>query len=85
MVKENEKIERYYNGLLQLSDEEKQQYWDALKRELPNSFRFCGSKGYAPLIAIPSDIVTSRANSSLAMPSPSKDFSRLDISPRSRI
>ncbi|POR36315.1 tRNA (Cytosine(34)-C(5))-methyltransferase [Tolypocladium paradoxum] len=43
--KENEKLQEFYDALLQLSDEEKQQYWDALKRELPNSFRFCGSKG----------------------------------------
>ncbi|KAM4056979.1 16S rRNA methyltransferase rsmB/F domain-containing protein [Hirsutella rhossiliensis] len=47
MVKENEKLQRFYDTLLQLPDEEKQQYWDALKRELPNSFRFCGSKGHA--------------------------------------
>lgn len=45
LKKENEKLEEYYNTLLQLPEEEKQQYWDALKRELPNSFRFCGSKG----------------------------------------
>ncbi|KAF4513377.1 hypothetical protein G6O67_000653 [Ophiocordyceps sinensis] len=47
MVKENEGLQNYYDTLLQLPDEEKQQYWDALKRELPNSFRFCGSKGHA--------------------------------------
>lgn len=45
LVKENEKLQTYYDALLQLPDEEKQQYWDALRRELPNSFRFCGSKG----------------------------------------
>lgn len=46
MVKENQKFQSFYDTLLQLPDEEKQQYWDALKRELPNSFRFCGHKGY---------------------------------------
>ncbi|KAF4459755.1 methyltransferase [Fusarium albosuccineum] len=45
--KENEKLQRFYDTLLQLPDEEKQAYWEALRRELPNSFRFCGSKGHA--------------------------------------
>ncbi|KAG8422642.1 tRNA (cytosine-5-)-methyltransferase ncl1 [Metarhizium acridum] len=43
--KNNDKLEEYYNALLQLPEEEKQQYWEALRRELPNSFRFTGSKG----------------------------------------
>ncbi|KAL3955816.1 hypothetical protein ACCO45_011379 [Purpureocillium lilacinum] len=47
IVKENARLQEYYDTLLQLPEEEKQQYWDALKRELPNSFRFCGSKGHA--------------------------------------
>jgi multisite-specific tRNA:(cytosine-C5)-methyltransferase len=47
VTKENERLENFYNTLLQLPDEEKEQYWTALKRELPNSFRFCGSKGHA--------------------------------------
>ncbi|KAM0328231.1 hypothetical protein ACHAQA_005640 [Verticillium albo-atrum] len=45
--KKNEKLQGYYDGLLQLPEEERQQFWDALKRELPNSFRFAGSKGHA--------------------------------------
>ncbi|KIN08628.1 hypothetical protein OIDMADRAFT_100345 [Oidiodendron maius Zn] len=45
--KQNERLERYYNGLLGLSEEEKHDFWAALKRELPNSFRFAGSKGHA--------------------------------------
>lgn len=44
--KQNEKLEKYYNSVLRLSNEEKDEFWDALKRELPNSFRFAGSKGY---------------------------------------
>ncbi|PHH91180.1 hypothetical protein CDD83_1415 [Cordyceps sp. RAO-2017] len=47
IAKENEKLQEFYDTLLQLPDDERQQYWDALKRELPNSFRFCGSKGHA--------------------------------------
>ncbi|KUJ17011.1 S-adenosyl-L-methionine-dependent methyltransferase [Mollisia scopiformis] len=45
--KQNEKLEKYYNSVLRLSVEEKDDFWDALKRELPNSFRFAGSKGHA--------------------------------------
>ncbi|QSZ29945.1 hypothetical protein DSL72_004463 [Monilinia vaccinii-corymbosi] len=45
--KSNEKFERYYNELLNLEDGEKEEFWGALKRELPNSFRFAGSKGHA--------------------------------------
>ena len=29
-----------------MPDEEREEFWTALKRELPVSFRFCGSKGY---------------------------------------
>ncbi|KAG5979033.1 hypothetical protein E4U55_005645 [Claviceps digitariae] len=45
--KNNEKLENYYNSLLQLSEEEQKQYWEYLRRELPNSFRFTGSRGHA--------------------------------------
>ena len=47
MVKENEKLERYYNTILPLDDAEREEFWTALKRDLPNSFRFCGSRGHA--------------------------------------
>lgn len=47
IVKEHKNLQRFYDTLLEFSDEEKEQYWDALRRELPNSFRFCGSKGHA--------------------------------------
>lgn len=46
MIQSNEKMERYYNTLLGFPDEEMEEFWAAVKRELPNSFRFCGSKGY---------------------------------------
>ncbi|CAN8103103.1 unnamed protein product [Discula destructiva] len=47
VVKEHATFERYYNELIQLPEEEKAIFWEALRRELPNSFRFCGSKGHA--------------------------------------
>ncbi|WYZ45251.1 hypothetical protein EsH8_VIII_000567 [Colletotrichum jinshuiense] len=45
--KENERLQRYYNTIIGLSEEEQAPFWDALRRDLPNSFRFCGSKGHA--------------------------------------
>lgn len=45
--KKHEKLERYYNTVLPLEDDERAEFWDALKKELPNSFRFAGSKGHA--------------------------------------
>ncbi|KHN98035.1 RNA (C5-cytosine) methyltransferase [Metarhizium album ARSEF 1941] len=45
--KNNDKLEEYYDALLQLPEEERQRYWEALRRELPSSFRFTGSKGHA--------------------------------------
>ncbi|TRX98769.1 hypothetical protein FHL15_000111 [Xylaria flabelliformis] len=45
--KNNEKLEAFYNSLLPLDDAEKSEFWEALRRDLPNSFRFCGSKGHA--------------------------------------
>ncbi|KAI0111862.1 S-adenosyl-L-methionine-dependent methyltransferase [Daldinia grandis] len=47
ITKENTNLEKYYNSALPLEDEERLAFWEALKRELPNSFRFCGSKGHA--------------------------------------
>ncbi|KAI1845813.1 hypothetical protein JX266_008178 [Neoarthrinium moseri] len=46
-AKQHEKLERYYNTILPLDDDERKLFWEALKKELPNSFRFCGSKGHA--------------------------------------
>ncbi|KAH6659808.1 S-adenosyl-L-methionine-dependent methyltransferase [Truncatella angustata] len=45
--KKHEKLERFYNSVIPMEDEERTEFWDALKRELPNSFRFAGSKGHA--------------------------------------
>jgi hypothetical protein len=38
-------MQEYYDGLLGLPEEEKALFWETLKKDLPNSFRFCGSKG----------------------------------------
>jgi multisite-specific tRNA:(cytosine-C5)-methyltransferase len=46
--KHNDKFERYYNTLDIVPDgPEREAFWTALRRELPNSFRFTGSKGHA--------------------------------------
>ncbi|KAJ5291974.1 Methyltransferase (Ncl1) [Penicillium angulare] len=43
----NEKFERYYNEPEFIPDEEREEFWASLKRDLPNSFRFTGSRGHA--------------------------------------
>ncbi|KKY21849.1 putative methyltransferase [Diplodia seriata] len=45
--KHNVNFEKYYNELGLVPEEEREQFWTALKKELPNSFRFTGSKGHA--------------------------------------
>lgn len=45
--KHHERFELYYNTVLGLPEQEKEAFWAALRRELPNSFRFAGSKGHA--------------------------------------
>ncbi|EFW20770.1 hypothetical protein D8B26_002911 [Coccidioides posadasii str. Silveira] len=47
IVKSNEKFESYYNGLKVVPEDEKEQFWEALRRDLPNSFRFTGSRKHA--------------------------------------
>ena len=49
VAKSNEKFETYYNNITSFDQSEKEEFWDALRRELPNSFRFAGSKGYDQL------------------------------------
>ncbi|EXJ86752.1 hypothetical protein A1O3_03706 [Capronia epimyces CBS 606.96] len=43
----NEKFEQYYNELGIIPDDEKSDFWEAMRRDLPNSFRFTGSKAHA--------------------------------------
>jgi len=45
--KTNVKFEKYYNELGIVTNEEYKEFWQALRRDLPNSFRFTGSKGHA--------------------------------------
>ena len=48
VVKKNEKFERFYNTLdIVPAGAERDAFWSTLRRELPNSFRFTGSKGHA--------------------------------------
>lgn len=44
--KQNEKLETFYNELGAIPEEEKEEFWEALRRDLPSSFRFTGSRGY---------------------------------------
>ncbi|KAL9098699.1 MAG: hypothetical protein Q9163_005685 [Psora crenata] len=45
--KSNARLEEYYNGLQLVEDAEREDFWASLRRELPNSFRFTGSKSQA--------------------------------------
>ncbi|KAF2458680.1 hypothetical protein BDY21DRAFT_283543 [Lineolata rhizophorae] len=45
--KHNERYESYYNELGIIEDSERGEFWAALRRELPISFRFTGSRGHA--------------------------------------
>ncbi|RAO67835.1 uncharacterized protein BHQ10_003847 [Talaromyces amestolkiae] len=47
IVKSNEKYESYYNDHGLIPQEEQEAFWAALRRELPASFRFTGSRGHA--------------------------------------
>lgn len=50
MSRENEKFERYYNELGVVPENEKEEFWAALRRDLPNSFRFTGSRKYVTFL-----------------------------------
>lgn len=55
--KHNEKLERFYNSLNIVPEgPEREAFWAALRRELPNSFRFTGSKGHA--LSVRDNLVT---------------------------
>ncbi|BDD57184.1 hypothetical protein MPDQ_002952 [Monascus purpureus] len=47
LPRNNERFERYYNELGIVPEEEREAFWEALRRDLPNSFRFTGSKSHA--------------------------------------
>lgn len=46
IAKDNEKFERYYNEPEFLPEEEREVFWATMRKDLPNSFRFTGSRGY---------------------------------------
>lgn len=45
LTRENEKFERYYNEPEFIPEEEKEVFWATMRKDLPNSFRFTGSRG----------------------------------------
>ncbi|KAL4909663.1 hypothetical protein BDW74DRAFT_42299 [Aspergillus multicolor] len=45
--KVNERFEKYYNEQGFIPEEEREVFWEIMRRGLPNSFRFTGSKGHA--------------------------------------
>ncbi|KAK6373650.1 uncharacterized protein PV06_10281 [Exophiala oligosperma] len=47
IIRNNERFEEYYNELGVIPNEEKEDFWAAMRRDLPNSFRFTGSKAHA--------------------------------------
>lgn len=51
LPRNNERFERYYNELEIVPEEEREAFWEALRRDLPNSFRFTGSKSYVMSLA----------------------------------
>jgi len=61
--KHNKNFEKYYDEIGVVPEAERKEFWTALRRELPNSFRFTGSKGYirAPfhkLLSLQSHLLT---------------------------
>jgi multisite-specific tRNA:(cytosine-C5)-methyltransferase len=45
VAKNNELFEKLYNELGVVPEDERKAFWNSLRKELPNSFRFAGSKG----------------------------------------
>ncbi len=50
--KHNNLYEQYYNDLGVVNEDERSDFWAALRRDLPYSFRFTGSKGWVVLASI---------------------------------
>jgi multisite-specific tRNA:(cytosine-C5)-methyltransferase len=51
LTRENEKFERYYNELEFIPEEERELFWATMRKDLPNSFRFTGSRGYVASVS----------------------------------
>ncbi|KAL2869372.1 tRNA (cytosine-C5-)-methyltransferase [Aspergillus lucknowensis] len=47
LPKSNERFETYYDSQGFIPEEEREVFWESLRKDLPNSFRFTGSKGHA--------------------------------------
>ncbi|CDM34780.1 hypothetical protein DTO013E5_3306 [Penicillium roqueforti] len=47
ITRQNERFERYYNEPEFIPEEEKEAFWATMRKDLPNSFRFTGSRGHA--------------------------------------
>ncbi|KAL4778554.1 S-adenosyl-L-methionine-dependent methyltransferase [Aspergillus varians] len=45
--RKNERLENYYNTQGFIPEEEREIFWETLRKDLPNSFRFTGSKAHA--------------------------------------
>lgn len=52
VARENAKFESYYNEQGFIPEEEREAFWEAIRRDLPNSFRFTGSRGYVIFLAL---------------------------------
>src|ERR1700744_1289533 len=46
----NARLESYYNGMEIVAEERRDEFWATMRRDLPSSFRFTGSKGHALLV-----------------------------------
>ncbi|KAF2674724.1 S-adenosyl-L-methionine-dependent methyltransferase [Microthyrium microscopicum] len=49
-VRENEKLENFYTEQAIIPVEETGAFWSTMRKDLPNSFRFTGSKGHALIV-----------------------------------
>lgn len=49
VYRHNDRYERYYDELNVVADDEMPKLWEAMRRDLPNSFRFTGSRAYCDL------------------------------------
>lgn len=47
MKRNNPRFENYYNNLDIIDEEERPDFWNSMRSDLPNSFRFAGSRGHA--------------------------------------
>ena len=46
-MRKNDRYQQYYDALQLVSGEQREEFWAAFQRDLPNSFRFTGSRAHA--------------------------------------